>query len=163
MTENWVLRELMTKAEVLGPEAGREPGGARDRGSFVRRAGGSRSSVWFQDKFQKRGRCWGPESPQPAHAWGCSRRNSTPPLSGPGPRSSPGSRPGSPPWRPPRPTSRYYSFPTAGRAGGAGRGAEGGEEGGGEGGRGRRPAAGRGVRCFPLASGVAHGLSETLV
>lgn len=42
-------------------------------------------------------------------------------------------------------------LPPRWRAGGAGRGAEGGEEGGG----GRRPG------CFPLASGVSLGLSET--
>lgn len=49
----------MTKAEVLRPEAGREPGGARDCGSFVRRVRGSSGSVWFRDKFRKGSRCSG--------------------------------------------------------------------------------------------------------
>lgn len=73
---------VMTKAEVLRLEAGREPGGAQGCGSFVRVGGaaGFWSAVLFWKKFRKGGRRLRSKSPRPAHVWGSSGLDSTLPL-----------------------------------------------------------------------------------
>lgn len=163
-------RALMTEAEVPRQEAGREPEGAWDCGSLVRRVWRLQERRAALERVPEGKPLLGAGEPhQAARVWGYTGRGSTSLLLVLCPRSSLGHRLGSPPCRPPRPTSRYHYPPSPCKAGAEGRrGAGAGEEGrSGRApsvGRRRRPGAGGRVRRLLPASGVpgTHRLSETL-
>lgn len=163
-------RALMTEAEVPRQEAGREPEGAWDCGSLVRRVWRLQERRAALERVPEGKPLLGAGEPhQAARVWGYTGRGSTSLLLVLCPRSSLGHRLGSPPCRPPRPTSRYHYPPSPCKAGAEGRrGAGAGEEGRSGrapgAGRRRRPGAGGRVRRLLPASGVpgTHWLSETL-
>lgn len=144
MARDWIARVLMTKAEVLRPEAGLEPGGARDCGSVVRRVWSLLEHSVILEQVPEERLLLGVAEPP-----GCARlglHQARLAVAAVGPLSSPGNRLGYPPWHPLRPTSRYHCSPSSWRARPEGRrGAGDGEEGG----SGRAPGAGR-RRAAPM-------------
>ena len=175
MAGDWVARVLMTKAEVLRPEAGREPGGGSELRKFSEK-GRRRSERLAALEPVREGEASLRVRGLPA----CARlrqhraRFDVAAVGFLCPSSSPGSRLGSPPWHPPRPISRYHCSPASWRAGAEGRrGVRIGDRGGGR--KRPRPCAGRRRaapppsrrwegRALSARSGIsqAHPLCETL-
>lgn len=115
---------VMTKAEVLRLEAGREPGGAQGCGSFVRVWGGRwllKRSVVLEQVPERRPPLEVQEPPVCARLGQLRARLDVATVGFLCPRSSSRNRLVSPPWHPPRATSRYRHPPAPWRAQAKGR------------------------------------------